>query len=182
MGEVYKATDPRLDRIVAIKLASEKFSDRFQREARSIAALNHPNICQIYAGPNYIVMELVEGEPIAPPDSARKLLDIAVQVADGLAAAHALYLIHRDLKPDNILLTRDGRVKILDFGLAQIRNAPAESENTATMMESGPLIMGTVGYMSPEQVRGEKATAASDIFGLGCVLYEVVTGRRAFSS
>jgi serine/threonine protein kinase len=118
MGEVYRARDTRLGREVAIKVSPEQFSERFQREARAIAALNHPNICQFYdVGPNYLVMEYVEGTPIAPVDGARKLLDLAVQIADGLAAAHAANIVHRDLKPDNILVTRDGRVKILDFGL-----------------------------------------------------------------
>ncbi|MBV9743397.1 MAG: serine/threonine protein kinase, partial [Acidobacteriia bacterium] len=121
MGAVYQARDTRLDRIVAIKISEERFSARFEREARAAAALNHPNICQIYdVGPNYIVMEFVEGTPLAPADNSRKLLDIAVQIADGLAAAHAASIIHRDLKPENILVTRDGRVKILDFGLAKI--------------------------------------------------------------
>jgi len=120
MGEVYKARDTRLNRLVAIKVAQEKFSERFAREARAIAALNHPNICQLYdVGPDYLVMELVEGAPIATPDSPRKLLDFAMQIADGLAAAHAASIVHRDLKPDNILVTPDGRVKILDFGLAK---------------------------------------------------------------
>src|SRR6266850_7757445 len=117
MGEVYKARDTRLDRVVAIKISREKFSERFEGEARAVAALNHPNICQLYdVGPNYLVMEYVEGTPIAPVDGARKLLDLAVQVADGMATAHAAAIVHRDLKPDNILVTREGWVKILDFG------------------------------------------------------------------
>ncbi len=128
MGEVYKARDSRLDRIVAIKLSREQFSARFERETRAVAALNHPNICQLYdVGPNYLVMEFVEGSPLALVDSTRKLLDIAVQIADGLAAAHAAGIIHRDLKPDNIFVTREGRVKILDFGLARtsaVENKP----------------------------------------------------------
>ena len=113
MGEVYRARDTRLDRAVAIKVSHENFSERFEREARAIAALNHPNICQLYdVGPNYLVMEFVEGAPVAPVDNARKLLDVAVQIADGLTAAHAAGIVHRDLKPGNILVTRDGRVKI----------------------------------------------------------------------
>jgi serine/threonine protein kinase len=120
MGEVYKARDTRLDRIVAIKVSSEKFSERFEREARAVAALNHPNICQLYdVGPNYLVIEFVNGAPIAAVDSPRKLLDLAVQIVDGMAAAYAANIGHRGLKPDNILVTKDGRVKILDFGLAK---------------------------------------------------------------
>src|ERR1035438_2104733 len=120
MGEVWKARDTRLDRIVAIKTSHAKFSERFDREARAVAALNHPNICQLYdVGPDHLVMEFVEGTPVAPVDSPRKLIDIAVQMSDGLAAAHAAGIVHRDLKPDNILITREGRIKILDFGLAK---------------------------------------------------------------
>src|SRR5450755_4465715 len=120
MGEVWKARDPRLKRDIAIKVSAAQFSERFEREARAIAALNHPNICQLYdVGPNYLVMEFVEGSPIAKADGVRKLLDVAVQIADGLAAAHAGGILHRDLKPDNILITREGRVKVLDFGLAK---------------------------------------------------------------
>ena len=120
MGQVWKARDSRLDRIVAVKTSADRFSERFEREARSVAALNHMNICQLYdVGPDYLAMEFVEGAPVSPPDSPRKLLDMAVQMSEGLAAAHAAGIIHRDLKPDNILMTRDGRVKILDFGLAK---------------------------------------------------------------
>src|SRR5437867_7742372 len=115
MGDVYKARDTRLDRIVAIKVAREQFSERFGREARAVAALNHPNICQLYdVGPNYLVMEFVDGSPVSPTDAPRKLLDIAVQIADGMAAAHAAGIVHRDLKPDNILITREGRVEVLE--------------------------------------------------------------------
>ena len=121
MGEVYEARDTRLGRAVAIKVSQELFGERFEHEARTVSALNHANICQLYdVGPNYLVMELVHGAPIAAIDTPRKLLDVAVQMADGLAAAHDAGIIHRDLKPDNILLTRDGRVKILDFGLATV--------------------------------------------------------------
>ena len=125
MGEVWKARDTRVDRIVAIKISQQQFSERFEREARAIAALNHPNICSLYdVGPDYLVMEFVDGAPIRPVPGARKLLDVAVQIADGLAAAHDHGITHRDLKPDNILVTSEGRVKILDFGLAKLDAAP----------------------------------------------------------
>jgi serine/threonine protein kinase len=178
MGEVWKARDTRLHRIVAIKFSQDQFSERFEREARAVAALNHPNICQLYdVGPNYLVMEYVEGTPIAPADGPRKLLDIAVQIADGLSAAHAANIVHRDLKPDNILVARDGRVKILDFGLAKAA-APAQDDATAT--DPGTVI-GTVAYMSPEQASGRgNVGAASDQFSLGLVLYELAAGKRAF--
>jgi serine/threonine protein kinase len=184
MGEVYKARDTRLDRIVAIKQSKEAFSERFEREARAIAALNHSNICQLYdVGPDYLVMEFVEGTPIAPVDTTRKLLDIAVQIADGLAAAHSAGIIHRDLKPDNILITRDGRVKILDFGLAKAVTAdrmPNDATRTIAVTDTGTTI-GTVAYMSPEQARANtELTPQSDQFSLGLVLYELASGRRAF--
>src|SRR5450755_2114596 len=121
MGEVYRAHDPRTGRDVAIKVSAEHFNERFDREVRAVAALNHPNICTLFdVGSNYLVMELVDGAPIAPTDDVPTLLDQAMQMADGMAAAHALGITHRDLKPGNILVTRDGRVKILDFGLAQV--------------------------------------------------------------
>src|SRR5436189_185313 len=120
MGEVYRARDTRLDRIVAVKISQEQFTDRFVREARAVAAINHPNICTLHdVGPNYLVMEYIEGAPVAPVDDFRKLFDLAVQMADGLQAAHAAGIVHRDLKPENILVTHEGRVKILDFGLAK---------------------------------------------------------------
>ena len=184
MGEVYKARDTRLDRTVAIKVSKEAFSERFEREARAVAALNHPNICQLYdVGPDYLVMEFVEGAPIASVDSTRKLLDIAVQIADGLAAAHAAGIVHRDLKPDNILITRDGRVKILDFGLAKTvaaERADDDATRAITRTEAGATL-GTIAYMSPEQARGSPdLTAQSDQYSFGLVLYELATGRRAF--
>ena len=184
MGEVYKARDTRLDRTVALKVSKEAFSERFEREARAFAALNHPNICQLYdVGPDYLVMEFVAGTPIVSVESTRKLLDIAVQIADGLAAAHAAGIIHRDLKPDNILITRDGRVKILDFGLAKIVTADDsldDNTRTFTRTEAGTTL-GTIAYMSPEQARGRAdLTAQSDQFSFGLVLYELAAGRRAF--
>ena len=184
MGEVYKARDTRLDRIVAIKTSPEQFSERFAREARAIAALNHSNICALYdVGPNYLVMEYVEGMPVAQVDGARKLLDIAVQIADGIQAAHAASIVHRDLKPANILITRDGRVKILDFGLAKAMAKPAEDEATRALTVTEPgAVLGTVAYMSPEQARGQAdVDARSDQFSFGLILYELATGRRAFA-
>jgi serine/threonine protein kinase len=155
MGEVYKARDTRLDRIVAIKSAHAKFNQRFEREARAVAALNHPNICQLYdVGPDYLVMEYVEGTPVAPVDSPRKLLDIAVQMSEGLAAAHVTGIVHRDLKPANILITHDGRIKILDFGLAKTaaeKIAPDDSTRTMDQALTDPgTTVGTIAYMSPE--------------------------------
>ena len=189
MGEVWKARDTRLDRIVAIKFCDAEFSERFGREAKAIAALNHSNICQIYdVGPDYIVMEYVDGAPITPVDTPRKLLDIAVQFSDGLAAAHAAGLVHRDLKPDNVLITRDGRVKILDFGLAKAAHSEIGDDDTTRTLDAGEraitdpgTTVGTVAYMSPEQARGERnLTAQSDQFSLGLVLYELAAGKRAF--
>jgi serine/threonine protein kinase len=144
MGEVYKARDPRLDRIVAIKTSKTEFSERFAREARAVGALNHPNICQIYdlgrlpQGGGYLVMEFIDGAPIAPVDSTRKLLDLAMQIADGVAAAHLAGFTHRDLKPDNILVTgpqtpHPGRVKILDFGLAKLSGSIPQSQATQSI-------------------------------------------------
>jgi len=186
MGEVWKARDTRLDRTVAIKVSSEEFSDRFNREARAVAALNHPNICQLYdVGPDYLVMEFVEGAPVRPVDTPRRLLDIAVQMSEGLAAAHAAGIVHRDLKPDNILITRDGRIKILDFGLAKAateRIAPDDPTRTIEQAVTDPgTTVGTIAYMSPEQARGQtNLTAQSDQFSLGLVLYELASGKRAF--
>jgi serine/threonine protein kinase len=188
MGEVYRARDTRLGRDVAIKVSHERFSERFEREARAIAALNHPNICQIYdVGENYLVMELIDGEPIARPDSTRKLLDQAVQIADGLSAAHAAGIVHRDLKPANILITSaqsgdPGRVKILDFGLAKSAADDPAPDATRTIGITDPgTTVGTIAYMSPEQARGQtKLAPQSDQFSLGLVLYELCAGKPAF--
>jgi serine/threonine protein kinase len=189
MGEVYKARDTRLDRIVAIKISQQRFSERFEREARVVGGLNHPNICQLYdVGPDFLVMEFVEGVAIQPVDTPRRLLDLAIQIADGLSQAHASGVIHRDLKPDNILVTRDGRVKILDFGLAKLsadttpgkRATVVDATRTVALTEIGSAI-GTVGYMSPEQARGESnLTRQSDQFSFGVVLYELAAGKLPF--
>jgi len=184
MGEVYRARDTRLGRDVAVKVAQERFSERFEREARAVGSLNHANICHLYdLGPNYLVMEYVDGAPIARTDDIHMLLDQAMQVADGIAAAHALGITHRDLKPGNILVTRAGQVKILDFGLAQVgRDAEAaEPDATATLpiTERGTTV-GTVAYMSPEQARGLKVDARSDLWSLGVILYEMATYTRPF--
>jgi serine/threonine protein kinase/Tol biopolymer transport system component len=203
MGEVYRASDTRLGREVAIKVLPESFASdadrlrRFEQEARAIAALNHPNILAVHDigvqdGIRYIVTELLEGRSLREQlnDGAlplRKALDYAKQISDGLAAAHSRGIVHRDLKPENIFSTREGRVKILDFGLAKQglpQGAHAEATmNGATMpdvhTEPG-MVMGTVGYMSPEQVRGAPADHRSDVFALGAILYEMLSSRRAF--
>lgn len=188
MGEVWKARDTRLNRIVAIKTSAEQFSERFEREAHAVAALNHPNICQIFdVGPDYIVLEYVEGAPIAPPDGLRKLLDLAVQMADGLAAAHAAGFVHRDLKPANVLVTADGRVKILDFGLAKsvikpAQGKPGQEDATQALTLTTPgTVAGTAGYMSPEQAKGSpNLDLRSDEFAFGVMLYELATGKNPF--
>src|SRR3954451_308502 len=189
MGEVYRAHDSRLGRDVALKiLPPEVASDparraRFKTEARAVAALNHPNIVAIYdVGDGYIVSELVDGNSLRGGKlGIRKALSVAAQIADGLAAAHAAGITHRGLKPENVILTREGRIKILDFGLAKMRipGATAASE-TMTLHTAPGLVMGTVGYMSPEQVRGEAVDQRSDIFNLGLVLHELISGKRAF--
>ena len=190
MGEVYRAHDTRLGRDVALKiLPAEVANDparrqRFELEARAVAALNHPNIVGVYdVGDGYMVSELVDGESLRGAKfGLRKVLDIATQIAGGLAAAHAAGITHRDLKPENILLTRDGRVKILDFGLAKLRSAHvAAGAETQTVHTEPGMVMGTVGYMSPEQVRGLEADHRSDIFSFGLILYELLAGQRAFS-
>lgn len=183
MGEVWKARDTRVDRIVAIKISQQQFSERFEREARAIAALNHPNICSLYdVGPDYLVMEYVDGAPIRPVPGARKLLDLAVQIADGLAAAHDRGITHRDLKPDNVLVTNESRVKILDFGLAKLDAAPqnADATEAVTMTQPG-MVVGTVAYMSPEQARGLPLDSRSDQFSFGAILYELASGKHPFS-
>jgi predicted Ser/Thr protein kinase len=171
MGQVFRARDTRLGREVAIKISSAKFSDRFEREARAISALNHPHICTLYdVGPNYLVMELVEGAPLKGLLATQTALEYAGQILDALDAAHRKGIVHRDLKPGNILITKQG-VKILDFGLADIAGDPALTKTGA--------VMGTPAYMAPEQWDGEQADARSDIYAFGCVLHEMLTGKRA---
>jgi len=182
MGEVYKARDTRLNRTVALKiLPPQGDRARFETEARAVAALNHPNIVALYdVGENYIVSELIDGDPLpVPSQPIRKLLDLAVQVADGLAAAHAAGIVHRDLKPANILVNREGRVKILDFGLAK-NVISGDNETTAITTTQPGLILGTVAYMSPEQARGQPLDTRSDQFSLGLILYAMATGKKAF--
>lgn len=184
MGEVCKARDTRLDRIVAIKKSNEQFSERFELEARAISALNHPHICTLHdVGPDYLVMEYVEGRPIAGPLPLEQAVRYGIQIADALDAAHRRGITHRDLKPANILLTKSG-VKVLDFGLAKFQVVqPLTDEGDATraigLTQQGA-ILGTPQYMSPEQVEGKEADARSDIFSFGAILYELITGRKAF--
>jgi Tol biopolymer transport system component/predicted Ser/Thr protein kinase len=185
MGEVWKARDTRLDRIVAIKVSRERFNERFEREARAIAALNHPHICTLYdVGSDYLVMEYLEGGPLRGPQPVKTALLYAVQVADALHAAHCKGLVHRDLKPDNILVTKAG-IKIVDFGLAKVAAQAPATELTATMAErltTENSILGTLRYMSPEQLNGKPADARSDIFAFGLVLYESIAGQAAFQA
>ena len=201
MGEVYRAKDARLGREVAVKILPEVFFEdkervaRFEREAKLLAALNHPNIAAIYSfeengGRHILVMELVSGETLrerlrAGELSARETLDIGVQIARGLAAAHEKGIVHRDLKPENVVLSKDGRVKILDFGLAKLSpQARADEDSTSagtrSLLTEAGAVFGTVGYMSPEQVRGEPVDARSDIFSFGTILYELLAGKNPF--
>jgi eukaryotic-like serine/threonine-protein kinase len=183
MGEVWKARDTRLDRTVAIKFPKRQFSERFRREAQSVAALNHPNICTLYdVGPDYLVTEYVEGRPPKGPLPEAEAVRIGIEIAAALDAAHRQGIVHRDLKPDNILVSKS-RVKLIDFGLAKphATGPPADSDTTVTDRITGAgVILGTPHYIAPEQLEGKPVDARTDIFAFGCVLYELLAGRRAF--
>jgi len=198
MGEVYRARDARLGRDVAVKVLPASYSSDTERlrrvgqEARALASLNHPNIVAIHdvgdhEHSTYIVSELLEGQTLRDrlrdgPLSQRKATEFAVHIAQGLAASHDKGIVHRDLKPENIFITQDGRLKILDFGLAKLTypdNAPVGS-SAATLDTHAGTVLGTMGYMSPEQVRGGAVDHRSDIFALGAILYEMLSGKRAF--
>jgi hypothetical protein len=200
MGEVYRARDPRLGRDVAIKVLPPSFSQdadrlrRFEQEAKAAGVLNHPNLTAVHdigthEGSPYVVQELLEGETLRSvlaggKLSPRKALDYSLQIAHGLAAAHEKGIVHRDLKPENVFVTSDGRVKILDFGLAKLVQKEPEGQATnlptATAGTEPGVVLGTLGYMSPEQVKGKPADGRSDIFSFGAILYEMLAGRRAF--
>ncbi len=187
MGEVYRARDPRLGRDVAIKVSAEKFNERFEREAKVVASLNHPNICALYdVGPNYLVMELVEGEAPKGPMPLEEALKICRQIADALEAAHHKGIVHRDLKPANIKVTPNGTVKVLDFGLAKINaltpasGNPEESPTISMHATQAGMILGTAGYMAPEQAKGKTADKRADIWAFGVILHELLTGHRLF--
>src|SRR5262245_58744466 len=199
MGEVYKARDTRLDRTVAIKILPAAVADdaaqraRLEREAHAVAALTHPPIRTLYdVAPNYLVMEMVDGQPLAGPLPLARALEFATQILSALDAAHRVGITHRDLKPANILVTKQG-IKLLDFGLAKltktkpgistaqsVAHAPSESPTMAQTLTGEHMILGTPQYMSPEQAQGKPADARGDIFSFGLVLYEMLTGRRAF--
>jgi serine/threonine protein kinase len=186
MGEVYKARDTRLNRVVAIKVSKEQFSERFEREAHAVAALNHSNVCTLHdVGPNYLVMEYIEGTPLKGPLPLQQALKYAAQICDALDAAHRKGITHRDLKPGNILVTKTG-IKLLDFGLAKIGpdSSPLSDATLSKALTGKNEILGTLYYMSPEQLQaqgtGQEIDARSDIFSFGLVLYEMITGKRAF--
>src|SRR5262245_31292791 len=185
MGEVYRAHDTRVGRDVAVKISAERFSERFEREARAIAALNHPHICTLYdVGPNYLVMELVEGESPQGPLPLDDALRIARQIASALQDAHAKNIVHRDRKPANIKVKADGTVKVLDFGLAKVSGDKGVSSHDSPTMSlaatQAGVILGTAAYMSPEQARGNEADKRSDIWAFGVVVYELLTGQPVF--
>src|SRR5712692_2661342 len=202
IGEVYRARDPRLSREVAIKVLPSALSKdperlkRFEQEARAAGSLNHPSITAVYdigshEGSLYVVSELLEGETLrgrlaSGPLPPRKAVDYAIQIARGLAAAHEKGIVHRDLKPENLFVLTDGRVKILDFGLAKLIQPETSGRAltempTATAGTEPGVVLGTLGYMSPEQVRGQAVDSRSDIFSFGAVFYEMLSGKRAFA-
>ncbi|MBI1789026.1 MAG: serine/threonine protein kinase [Acidobacteria bacterium] len=193
MGVVYRATDSKLGRQVAIKVLPERFAQdperlaRFEREARMLAALNHPNIAAIHGleesgGTYYLVLELVPGKTLQGPLPLEEALPIAGQIAEALEAAHEKGIVHRDLKPANVKITPEGKVKVLDFGLAKPHLAGPEGEGSTVSVDATRegAILGTGSYMSPEQARGRPVDKRTDIWAFGCVLYEMLTGRRAF--
>src|SRR5215469_12695930 len=200
MGEVYRATDKRLKREVAIKILPDEFSNdsdrlsRFQREAEVLASLNHPNIAGIYDlqetdDTRFLVLELVEGDTLADriargPLPSDEVPEMARSIAEALETAHEKGVVHRDLKPANIKVTRDGKVKVLDFGLAKVfeRHGASNLSNSPTLMSASMpgVIIGTAAYMSPEQAKGAPTDHRTDLFSFGCVLYEILTGRQAF--
>jgi eukaryotic-like serine/threonine-protein kinase len=199
MGEVYRARDSALKRDVAIKVLPSYVSQepdrlrRFEQEAQAAAALNHPNILAVhqfgaFEGAPYLVSELLEGSTLRQllqrgPIPVRKAIDYGVQIAHGLAAAHEKGIVHRDLKPENLFVTKDGRIKILDFGLAKLIQRQLDPDATAPTLATAAdpgMVVGTVGYMSPEQVRGKTVDYRTDIFAFGAILYEMLTGNRAF--
>jgi len=187
MGEVWKARDTRLHRIVAIKTSNEQFTERFEHEARAVAALNHPHICTLHdVGPNYLVMEYVEGAPLKGPLPLDETLRVAKQIAMALEAAHEKHITHRDLKPGNILVKPDGTVKVLDFGLAKIAApmhgelSPEHSPTLSMALTQVGMIVGTAAYMAPEQAKGKAVDKRADIWSFGVIVYELVTGSRPF--
>ncbi|MGD1069071.1 MAG: protein kinase [Bryobacteraceae bacterium] len=186
MGEVWKARDTRLGRDVAIKISAQQFSDRFEVEAHAIASLNHPNVCTLFdVGPNYLVMEFIEGPTLAEriaegPLALEEALTIARQIADALEAAHEKGIIHRDLKPANVKIRPDGSVKVLDFGLAKAAEATPFNSDSPTIMSVPGTILGTAGYMAPEQARAKAVDKRADIWAFGVVLYEMTARRRLF--
>ena len=181
MGDVYRARDTRLDRIVALKISKDEFTPRFETEARATAALEHPHICRLYdvcheAGASFLVMEYVEGTPLKGPLPLDLTLTYARQIAGALDEAHRKQIVHRDLKPSNILVTPKGGVKLLDFGLAKLgsNDAPLDDAALTRGITAAGTILGTLHYMSPEQLQGGVADARSDIFAFGLVLYEML--------